>query len=70
MIITRKRLPRRTFLRGLGTMLSIPMLDAMVPALAHGRAFELKAPTRMAFVPAATCAITIDVAALATPGML
>ena len=50
MIITRKRLHRRTFLRGLGTVLSIPMLDAMVPALGRGRAFDLKAPTRMAFV--------------------
>src|SRR3954451_2038446 len=28
------------------------------------------APTRMPFVPAATCAITTDVAALAIPGML
>ena len=26
-------LPRRTFLRGLGTTLALPMLDAMVPAL-------------------------------------
>ena len=50
MIITRKRLRRRTFLRGLGTALSIPMLDAMVPALGRGRAVDLKAPVRMAFV--------------------
>ena len=38
MIVMRKALPRRTFLRGLGTTLSIPLLDAMVPsmtALAH-----------------------------------
>ena len=28
------------------------------------------APTRMRFDPAAMCAITIDVAALAMPGML
>ena len=34
MIITRKHLPRRTFLRGLGTAIALPMLDSMVPALA------------------------------------
>ena len=30
--VTRKALPRRTFLRGLGTALALPFLDAMVPA--------------------------------------
>jgi hypothetical protein len=34
MIITKKHLPRRTFLRGaLGTMVAMPFLDAMIPAL-------------------------------------
>ena len=34
MIITKKHLPRRTFLRGaLGTMVALPFLDAMIPAL-------------------------------------
>jgi hypothetical protein len=32
MFITRKRLPRRTFLRGAGATLALPMLDAMAPA--------------------------------------
>ncbi len=32
MIITKKSLPRRTFLRGLGTTVALPLLDAMVPA--------------------------------------
>jgi hypothetical protein len=32
MIISKKFLPRRTFLRGLGGMLALPLLDAMVPA--------------------------------------
>ena len=32
MIITRKHLPRRTFLRGVGATLALPLLDAMVPA--------------------------------------
>ena len=33
MIITKMALPRRTFLRGLGTTLSLPLLDAMFPAM-------------------------------------
>ena len=33
MIITKKALPRRTFLRGAGVTLALPLLDAMVPAL-------------------------------------
>ncbi len=33
MIVTKKALPRRTFLRGMGVTLALPLLDAMVPAL-------------------------------------
>jgi Protein of unknown function (DUF1552) len=33
MIITKMALPRRMFLRGMGTVLGLPLLDAMVPAL-------------------------------------
>jgi hypothetical protein len=33
MFITRKALPRRTFLRGVGASLALPLLDAMVPSL-------------------------------------
>ena len=33
MIITKMHLSRRTMLRGLGTVLALPLLDAMVPAL-------------------------------------
>jgi len=33
MIITKKALPRRTFLRGLGASLALPLLDAMVPSM-------------------------------------
>ncbi len=33
MFITKKHLPRRTVLRGMGTALALPFLDAMVPAL-------------------------------------
>jgi len=32
MIITKKALPRRTFLRGMGASLALPLLDAMIPA--------------------------------------
>ena len=48
MMLTRKALPRRTFLRGLGTAVALPFLDAMVPALAPAQ--STKRPTRMAFV--------------------
>src|SRR6266496_4010541 len=33
MIISKKSIPRRTVLRGLGSMLALPLLDSMVPAL-------------------------------------
>ena len=33
MIVTRKALPRRSILRGLGTAVALPLLDGMVPAL-------------------------------------
>ena len=33
MLITKMALPRRTFLRGVGATLALPLLDAMVPAL-------------------------------------
>ena len=33
MIITRKALPRRTVLRGIGATVALPLLDGMVPAL-------------------------------------
>jgi hypothetical protein len=45
MIITKKHLPRRTFLRGAGTALALPLLDAMIPALRAER-FTAAAPVR------------------------
>ncbi len=33
MLITKKRIPRRTVLRGMGTAVALPFLDAMVPAI-------------------------------------
>src|SRR3954453_14700527 len=32
MIIAKKALPRRTFLRGVGVTLALPLLDSMIPA--------------------------------------
>src|SRR5437763_16414682 len=32
MLITKKFMPRRTFLRGMGATLALPLLEAMVPA--------------------------------------
>ena len=46
MYLTRKALPRRTFLRGLGAAVARPMLDAMVPALSAAT----KAPPRLGFI--------------------
>ena len=44
-------LPRRTFLRGLGAAIALPMLDAMRPVRALAAAAALKkTPTRMAFL--------------------
>src|SRR5438874_1553693 len=46
MVITRKSIPRRAFLRGTGAALALPVLDAMTPALAA----ETKRPIRMSFI--------------------
>ncbi len=34
MILNKKSLPRRAFLRGMGVTMALPLLDAMTPALA------------------------------------
>ena len=47
MMITRKHLPRRTFLKGMGTAIALPMLDAMTPALT---AASGATPARLSFV--------------------
>ena len=48
-MITRKALPRRTFLRGMGAAIALPLMDAMSPALASSQ-IPGKAPLRMGFV--------------------
>jgi hypothetical protein len=46
-LILKKQLPRRTFLRGVGTVLALPVLDAMVPAFARA---AVTSPSRMAIL--------------------
>src|SRR5262245_27537641 len=50
MIITKKALARRTFLRGMGTTLALPLLDAMVPAMTALAATPAKPVRRLGFV--------------------
>ena len=47
MILTRRHLHRRTFLKGMGAVVALPVLDAMTPAFAAPA--MRKAPVRMAF---------------------
>jgi hypothetical protein len=47
LIISKRTLPRRTFLRGAGACIALPLLDAMVPALAQSSA---PTPKRLGFV--------------------
>ena len=47
MIVTKKHLPRRTVLRGLGATLALPLLDGMVPAFAGARNEATKPIRRM-----------------------
>ena len=50
MIITKKSLPRRTVLRGMGATLALPFLDAMVPALSALNKTAAKPASRLGFV--------------------
>lgn len=48
--LTKRHLNRRTFLRGMGAALSLPVLDAMVPAAASAAQVQTVAPMRLGFV--------------------
>jgi hypothetical protein len=50
MFITKKHLPRRTFLRGIGVTLALPLLDSMVPAQTPLRNTAAKPLPRLGFV--------------------
>jgi len=49
-VITGKHIARRSFLRGVGTAIALPFLDAMTPAFAASRIGSANTPRRMAFV--------------------
>ncbi len=53
MIVTRRHLPRRMFLKGMGAVIALPALDAMTPAFASASAARgfggTSAPLRLAF---------------------
>jgi hypothetical protein len=49
-IVTKKALPRRTFLRGMGTILGLPLLDAMVPPMTALAATPANPVRRLGFV--------------------
>ncbi len=55
-MITRTSLPRRTFLRGIGTAVALPFLDAMMPAFARAAT----SITRVAFIYTANGIIMSD----------
>ena len=50
MFVTKKHLPRRTFLRGAGMALGLPLLDAMVPALTAERLTAAAPVRRLGFI--------------------
>ena len=50
MIITKKALPRRTFLRGSGAAIALPLLDAMIPAATAWADTPAKPKSRLGFV--------------------
>ena len=50
MMVFRKSIPRRTFLRGAGTALALPLLDAMCPAFASAAQTASRTATRLSFL--------------------
>lgn len=50
MIITKKAIARRTFLRGVGASVSLPLLDAMVPAMTALASTPARPVRRLGFV--------------------
>jgi len=50
MFITKKHLPRRTFLRGMGVTLALPLLDSMIPARTLLAQTAARPMTRLGFV--------------------
>ena len=45
-----KNIPRRTFLKGFGAAMSLPLLESMAPVKALATSSAVEAPVRMAFM--------------------
>src|SRR5262245_41871205 len=50
MMIFQKAIPRRTFLRGLGASLALPLLDGMIPAFAATNDATANTAARIAYI--------------------
>ncbi|NIP96878.1 MAG: DUF1552 domain-containing protein, partial [Akkermansiaceae bacterium] len=50
MIITKKSIPRRTLLRGVGATVALPLLDAMIPAATAAVRTPARPVRRLGFV--------------------
>ena len=48
--ITKKALPRRTFLRGMGAAVALPLLDSMIPAATAAMATPAKPVRRLGYI--------------------
>ena len=53
MFVTKKAISRRTVLRGAGTAVALPLLDAMIPALRRPRPPLLCAASASSTIPTA-----------------
>ena len=50
MFVTKQSVPRRTFLRGMGITLALPLLDAMMPAMSVLAKSAAKPVKRLGFI--------------------
>src|SRR5262245_11482718 len=50
MFVTKGSIPRRTFLRGVGVSVALPLVDAMIPALTHAAQTAARPQLRTGFV--------------------
>jgi len=67
MIISKRALPRRTILKGLGASVALPLLDAMVPALT-AQAQTVASPTRLRRIGYVYMPMGCDISRWALPG--
>jgi hypothetical protein len=67
MIVTKKALPRRTFLRGMGVTFALPLLDAMAPALT-ATAATVASPERLRRLGYVYMPMGCDITRWAPPG--